>query len=627
MKVHRKARRTLVGGALIGACLLGPGCGHSSKGGTPLGGPGSPTNPIPSAGSGAGVGSGSMPGGGGGLFGGAVATGPALSITSPTRGEWVQGARITVTGQATDAGKGIAAVKVAGMSATLEVGGAWSADIPVEPGLFTIVVEATDDQGGRTEKHVSVMAGESAPEATRIPSAAAVRVTDEVLDLLEPGMGTAIEAQKGMIRQQVLATRVPDVKLTGFDFGRVQTTVDCVTGGMRFQARINDVVLGMEAEAKFLLIFTKKLKGDVRASALVIDGTVMVGAQNGQPAIQVGQVSARAEGFTVPDWANDKRGEIQNGFQQAFAQAAAQNIGQTLQQSFGAAAVNGTTNQSLLGKDLKIEWAFESLALDNDGATASLGANVSATTPAYGESLTRSFVEQAALPRLVGGGGSGQNVALAVNQDAMNRALHAAWRAGALKMDLDQAAMDQLLAGVPTMLNTTALMTAVPQLAGVLVPGLPIEIKVEAKMPPVVRVPSQGQAQLELSIGELAVKLDVIHPSAGAITLVDAVYAVRAPASLVEQNGRVKLQPMGQGEIHVDLAGQAAMLPGVEGMLENMTRQLSQQAAAPALQAALAQIQGIPLPAVRGFTLSNVAFSKVEKSLVVLGQATPAARP
>ena len=616
-------RRFLMGGALLGAGLLGTGCGHSSKGGQPLAGPGSPTNPVPSATAGP-IGSGST---GDGLFGGAIATGPAVEITSPARGEWVRGARVTVTGQATDSGKGIASVKVAGMDARLEAGGAWSCEVPVEPGLFTIVVEATDEMGGRTEKHVSVMAGDSAPETALLGQAAAVRVTDEALDMLEPGMGAAIEAQKPAIRQQVLATRVPDVKLTGFDFGKVTTTVDCVDGGMRFQAKIADVVLGMEAEAKFLLIFTKKLKGDVRASMLNIDGTVMVSARDGQPVVQVTQVTARADGFTVPDWANDRRAEIQGGFQQAFAQAAAQNLGQTLSQSFGAAAVSGTTNQSLLGKDLRIEWRFESLSFDAGGANASMGANVRAASPTYGDGQTASFVEQAPLPRLAGGGASGQNVAVAVNQDAINRALHAAWRAGALKMDLDQQAFDQLLPGVPTMLDTTALMQAVPQLAGLLVPGLPIELKVESKLPPVVRVPAQGQAQLELALGELSVKLDVVHPTAGAITLVDAVYAARVPAVLVEQNGRVKLQPQGAGEIHVDLAGQAAMMPGVEGMLENMTRQMSQQAAGPAFQAALAQIQGVPLPAVKGFSLTNVTFSKVERSLVVLGQAGPAARP
>ena len=613
MKARRTTRRYLVGGAVIGAGLLAVGCGQSSKGGRPLAGPGSASAPTA-----AGVGSGSAMGG---LFGGAMVSGPQVAITSPARGSYVQGARITVEGTAMDLGKGVAAVKVAGMTASVDESGRFSADIPLEAGLNTIVVEATDEQGGRTEKHVSVIAGETASEDTLLPGAAAMRITDGALDMIEPAITAGIEAQRATIKQQVMQTRVPDLKLTGFDFGRVQSSVDCTSGGLSFKAEIADVVLGIEAEAKFLLIFTKKLKGDVRASKLTIEGTVMVGVQNGQATIQVGQVGARADGFSVPDWARDKQGQIQQGFQQAFAAAAAQNLSTSLQQAFGAGAVRGMTNQAVMGKDLKIEYALESLQFDADGATASLGANVSAVQPEYGDQAPGSVVVRGALPRLLGGASGGQNVALAVHQDAINRALHAAWRAGALKMDLNQAAMDQLLPGVPTALNTTALMMAVPQLAGVLVPDLPIELKIESMLPPVVTLPSQGQAQLELCLGELVVKMDVIHPTAGAVTLVEASFASRMPAVLVERGGKVTLQPAGQPSLHVDVIGET--MPGTEGMLEAMTA----QAAGPALQGSLSQIQGVALPAVKGYTLGNLTFQKVEKSLVVLGQAIPAVKP
>lgn len=611
---HTTTRRLLIGGAMVGASLLGAtGC-SPSKGGKPLAGPGSASAPTAAAG----VGSGSS---GGGLLGGAVAMGPAVEITSPARGSYLPGGRVTVEGLVTDQGGGVREVKVAGLPASVDESGRFRADVPLEPGLFTIVVEALDESGARTQKHVSVIAGQTAPEDQLLAQAAAVRVTDGALDMIEPAIGAGIQAQKAAIRAQVLANKVKDVKLTGFDFGQATASVDCVAGGMRFTAEIRDVVLGMEAEAKILLIFTKKLKGDVRASKLTIDGTVMVAVQNGQPVVQVGQVAARADGFSVPDWARDQAGQIQQAFQQAFANAAGQNLATTLQQTFSGAAVRGTTNQSVLGKDLQVEYALEALTFDADGATGSMGANVRAMTPTYGDAAPGSFVVQSALPQLVGGAGGGQNVALAVQQDAINRALHAAWRAGALKMDLDQAAMDQLLPGVPTAMNTTALMMAVPQLNGVLVPGLPMELKLEAQLPPVVTIPDQGQAHMQLAMGELRVKLDVIHPTAGAITLVEASFAASVPATLSGQNGRVQLQPVGQAALHVDTVGET--LPGIEPMLEAMLSQVS----GPTFQAALAQVKGVELPAVKGYTLSGLSFQKAERSLVVLGQATPATRP
>lgn len=602
------ARKFLIGGAMVGASLLGAtGC-SPSKGGKPLAGPGSASQPTAAAG----VGSGSSAG----LFGSSLAEGPALEITSPARGSYLTGARVTVRGTVAEG----ATVKVAGMAARV-TGGAFEADVPVEAGLFTIVVEASDASGARSEKHVSVIAGETAAEDQMIAQAAALRITDTALDMIEPSIGAGIMAQKAAIRSQVLATKLKDTKLTGFDFAQATGTVDCVSGGMRFTAEISNVTLGIEAEAKILLVFTKKYRGDVKASKLTIDGTVQVAVQNGQPVVSVGQVTARADGFSVPDFANDQRAQIQQSFQQAFASAAGQNLATMLQQMVGGAAVRGSTNQSLLGKDLRTDYALEALAFDADGATASLAANVAAMTPTYGDQAPGSFVNRAALPRLVGGASGAQNVALVVQQDALNRALHAAWRAGALKMDLDQAAMDQLLPGVPTAMNTTALMMAVPQLSGVLVPGLPIELQIESQLPPVVTVPAQGQALLELGMGELRVKMNVIHPTAGPITLVEAAFAARVPATLTEQGGLVALAPAGQAELHVDAVGET--MPGVESMLEAMLT----QATGPAFQASLAQVKGVALPAVKGYTLSGLSFQKSESSLVVLGQATAAAKP
>ncbi|MEZ6183983.1 MAG: hypothetical protein R3F62_03115 [Planctomycetota bacterium] len=544
--------------------------------------------------------------------GGPVSLGPTVEVVSPARGTFASPGALMIQGVASDAGNGVARVVVDGVDAPLDASGVFQAQVTAVAGMNTWLIQAYDHAGELTEKHVSVLAGDFGDELATLPDAATVRLTDAAIDQFEPELEAALVAQKDTIRQQVLQTAVQDIQLTDFRFGDVSIALDAAAGGMRFLARIKDVELDIKASARILLVIKKDFTGTIQAGQVEITGDIAFGAQGSQATGQVLQTSATASGFSVPDFARSQTGQILDTFESAFANAATSNLEKLLQQALLAQNRRGTLSQAVAGKALTIDWLLNTLAFDEDGVTAAFDGNVMAEQPVYG-THTGSFVVGGLAPTLVGGG-PGPNVALSFHQDALNRAMHAAWRAGALVHDLDQAAFDQ--AGVPTNMTTSGLMQAVPELNDYLVPDLPLVMRIEGMLPPLVSVAPNAPHLFQLDIADLRVALDVIHPTEGAINLMTAVFTVKGAATLGpgEDNGFV-LEPVATPTFHVDVDGRA--LPGSETMLETMLAAMAPQL----FQGSLAQVKLVAIPTVKGVDLVGVNFSVYESSIVALGNA------
>ncbi|MCA8923245.1 MAG: hypothetical protein KDD82_15625, partial [Planctomycetes bacterium] len=541
--------------------------------------------------------------------GGPVSLGPTVELITPVRGTFASAGPIQIQGVASDAGNGVARVVVDGVDAPVDATGVFQAQVTAVPGMNTWLIQAYDHAGELTEKHVSVLAGDFGDELASLPDAATVRITDNAINQFEPELAAELIKQRDQIRQQVLASPVPDIQLTDFRFGDVTIALDAASGGMRFLARIQDVELDITASARILLVIKKDFKGTIRAGVMEITGDIAFGVQGDQASGQVLQTSATASGFSVPDFARSQTGQILDSFETAFADAARTNLEQMLQKALVAQNRRGTLSQDIAGKALTIDWLLNTLAFDEDGVTAAFDGNVMAETPIYG-SHTGSFVVGGLAPSLVGGG-PGPNLALSFHQDALNRALHAAWRAGALQHDLDQAAFDK--AGVRTNMTTSGLMQAVPELNDYLVPDLPLVMRIEGMLPPLLTIDPRSPQLFDLDIADLRVQLDVIHPTEGAITLINAVFTIEASANLGpgEDNGFV-LEPTGTPTIRVDVDGRA--LPGSETMLEKMINAMAPQL----FEGSLSQVKLVAIPTVRGVDMVGVNLSKYESSIVVL---------
>lgn len=539
--------------------------------------------------------------------------GPVVQITQPARGAWVSGTRVTVAGTVLDRGGGVDRLTVAGTSATIAKDGTFSAEVTVDPGLATIRVEAFDQAGQRTTDHVSIMAGSFAPETQLVPGATTVRISDGVLSALQPALNSALESQRATIRQQLLSTPVDkDVRITNANFGAMRGAVTLMNGAVQLAAEIDALVISIEAKGKFLFFFTATKRGDVRANKVRVVADVMITVQGGQPIVSVKTAQASVEGLSVPDFASDYRGQIQQKLQEGFAAAASQQLSAALQQAISTFALGGTTKQSVLGRELELSWQLESLSIDATGLSATLGANGLALQRPRGEGAPGSFAAGGALPVLTSGAGS-QEVGIAVHQDAINRALHAAWRAGALDQVIDQTSTGQVSAALPSLLTTTALMAAVPDLRDKLKPDLPLSLTVQGNLPPVLTATASSEAPLAVSIGDLHLLLEQVDPAGGRILVLEAVCAAKVGARVFERGGKVMAEPAGQPELHLDVIG--AQLPGTEKVLEQLVGRIT----LPALQSALTGVDGLLLPAFRGYRATGLRFPPTDRAVTVIG--------
>lgn len=550
----------------------------------------------------------------------ALLEGPQVEIVSPVRASHTTARRVTVEGVVTDLGGGVNDVRVQGRAVTLAAGGAFSEEVDLAPGMNTIVVEAWDGGGHRRSRFVNVIAGDLAPEGEAVAEAASIRVTDAALDLIEPKIVQGIEAQRAQITQQALAMNPgEDTKVTSFSFGAVGAGVDLIPGGVRFTSTIDDVAMGIEHKAKVLFVFSTTKRGTVRAQRMQIEGLAQVSVTNGVVTTSVVQVTATSSGFSVPDWADSQAGAIRRSFESGFAAAAAQALGQGLRDAFkttsGTITQGGQAGQTL---PMQLDWSLSALTCDDTGATAIYGANVRPPAATAGAE-TRSIVVKGGLANLTGGGGgNGPNVAMAVHQDVINRALHAAWRGGALNMTIDQATLAATNPSSPVRLDTTTLIALAPELAAVIQPGLPVELVIEGQLPAVMTLAASPLPH-RLDVGALKVTTIVVDPVSGRTPMGEASYSIGAEVAIVPTaSGELTLQPAGRTEVHVDALGQAQA--GAELVLEKMATQLGPQL----LQMALATQKGLVLPAMQGVTVSGLALQPLDRNLVVLGTASAA---
>lgn len=548
--------------------------------------------------------------------------GPNLQILSPQRGDKVPAGPVTIEIQALDTGKGLASVFIAGKGVTPGADGKARLSVDLLPGLHTVVAEAVDSEGNRTERHVSLLVGTLTQEGSEVRQGARVRVTDDALDALEPQIGTQVEAQRQTIVQQVLGASPPkNTKYTRFSFGAAAGTIDCVPQGIRFQLKVDNLALDLEYKAKILFVFSTTKRGTVRAQELVIDAlaTPVLDAQ-GNLTSTISQVQARTNGFSVPDWASGEEGNIRRGFEQAFAAQAGNAIDKALTDALAKTKTSGSATYQVSNRPLNASWRLEDMAIDADGINLSFGGQVSA--PLASATYGTPGVLTVGTPNAVLGGTGGQawNGALAIHQDLINQTLHSAWRQGSLSFTFDQAKIDQMDPGGPHRLNTDKLIASAPLLAKVLPAGEPLDLDVECKLPPVVEVVSNAPEHFILRFGAVRVDYRVIDPATGKlVNLAETYYALEIGVVLKEEQGRIKLVPTGATVLRVDVVGKP--LPQAEPIVDAVSRDM-----APAfVKGIVNSLPGMSLPALKGFELKALNFSTSGDSILVTGQATPQA--
>ncbi len=544
--------------------------------------------------------------------------GPGVEITSPTRAAYMPAGPTQIAATVTENGRPLTEVKINGQLVTPDPQtGAVSAPVTLVPGVNTLVVEAWDDKNKYTKRHVSVLAGDFLPEADLIGESSAVRITDDGLDLLEPGITQGLEAQRQSLISQVLSANLgKDTSAKGFSFGTISAEIDAVPGGINFRVDVTDLALDFEVKVKILFLFTKRKRGMIRAQRLSIQGFAQLQLDaNGQLTSNVTNVTSSVAGFSVPSFASKYEGKIKAAFVDGFKAQGAAEAKKAIDAALTGSPTSGSTQQTVLGQQIQNDWKLSTLTFDDWGVTAVFGGNVRAANPTVGTE-NRSWALKTPVSDLVGGG-PGWNGAVAIHQDAINQATHAAWRSGAMEFTLDASTYAQLMPGTQP-IDSTALIAMAPMLSIIVPPSLPLEMQITSAMPPVVRVRPNSPHLMDLTIPSIRVHAQLNDPVAGTqFDLGDSVFTIETSVSVVEQNGVLRLVPtVGQTRIYVDVEGKS--LPGTEQLLEKLAGTMAQ----PLLQAALANAAGFPIPKFQGAAMGGLQFMAHKESLVGAGVVT-----
>jgi hypothetical protein len=546
--------------------------------------------------------------------------GPTVDIVSPARAAVLPAGTVQVEAVVTPnqfQPSDIAEVHVQGLSTPVDAQGVVRATVQLQPGINTILVEAWDKKQRKTERHVSVLSGDLAPEGDALASTSSFRMTEDALDLLEPTIDQGIEAQRQALTAQVMGTNMgKDTKVKGFRYGQAKAQVDAVPGGLNFVIDVPNVELDFEVKVKFLLFFSTTKRGTIRAQNLRITGSSQIALDaNGNVTSQVTGVSSDVQGFSVPSFADKYKNDIRRAFVDGFKTQGQQQLDAAFQAAVTATPTAGTVSQTVLGQQIQTDYVLTDLRFDDWGVTTVFGGNVINQAPVPGITLDRSLVTRTPVADLIGAG-PGWNGAIALHQDAMNRALHAAWRGGALQMTLDSNTFTQLGVAGP---NSSNLLSSAPGLSAMLPANLPISMTVNGELPPVVQVRPGAPHLLDVRLGALRVSSQITDPGTGAVTsLGDAYYAVEAQVNVTTQNGQLKLVPTGPVKVRVDLVGQA--LPGTEALLT----QVADAMGSPLVNAAIANAPGFPVPAINGYKLDGLQFLAHQESIVAAGNVSPA---
>ncbi|MBI4577327.1 MAG: hypothetical protein HY722_13795, partial [Planctomycetes bacterium] len=188
------------------------------------------------------------------------------------------------------------------------------------------------------------------------------------------------------------------------------------------------------------------------------------------------------------------------------------------------------------GRTLTWQARPTAIAFDDLGVTADVEANVTMPAAAGAPASPGSLSTVGVPPTM----GNQAGVQAAIDDDAVNRALWAAWQGGLTTLALDQATVAQIAGpNFPFRLEAALLTRFLPSLAGRLNPTDPVELDVSSLLPPVVRVTGTPDL-VEMGMGEVATDIYVIEQGRRRLVLSVAAH-VKVGASVGYSAGAVQV--------------------------------------------------------------------------------------
>jgi hypothetical protein len=603
-------RHVTFGTALVlGAALIG--CGGGGGGGSRGSAAAAVSSNTPSAttsGVTAGTGSGSTTGGNGAVPG--DVTPPALTLTSPARGEHTTQSMVRVEGTVTDTQSPVSYLLVNNTPVQVAASGTFTQVVPVTQGLNIIEIEAGDLSGNKTRSVLPVIAGAFQPEGRAVGDALAARLNRPAFDAAERlaeqqlaavPVGTVIMAQNPLYDGGNFLANV-QVNATGASIGAPDLELEPRAGALGVRAVIPNVEVRTRATGRLSGIpYGLTINVTATRATLTADAAVAVGA-NGAVTTTLTNVVVTLDGFRfdirgIPTFLenlarNAVRTRVERMIRTQVERAVPGEVNKLI------AGANGPITRTILGKPVTMRLTPTAVAFDVDGCSVRCDGDVSIPAVAGLPTTPGSLLTPGAPPAQ----GTTPALHLSLNDDLLNRVAFAAWRGGLMNVSINQASASSL--GLPAALPLDAftLVAFFPQLAAFARPGDPLEIEVSAGAPAILKPLAGGQAgTLEAGLGDVTISIYIAPAGQPRSLVLKAGTQVRLGVQPSVTNNRVQFAVVGQPTLLTDVF-ETPLVP-----LDQLAVETFMDTVLPPVVQLLPRLwSGFPLPVHPGLTPTNL---------------------
>ncbi len=542
---------------------------------------------------------------------------PKVRIANPARAAFLSVGPAAVEGTAFGVdGAPVPTVRVNGVTLPTDAQGRFSTTVNLVNGLNAIEASCTDRTGRLGGTAVGVIAGDYKPLNQKIRQALVARITDPTLDAA------------GKIGEAALWTQDWSGIFMGLNplfntsFIGIGVSVDVQ------QVRFRD--LEVRADSR-----TGKLAATINVHEPIFDVTINanvwgipIGPEPAVARADVFQVVADAGFNALPDgsidfWTANPAVTfqnfgltVQNGLLDAIVQLAAKTAIENAVKNYVIGAIStdlppfldtaltdyvgGGHPFDLLGKQFSFEFLAEQIAFDGTGLSLSTGFDARTREPltARAAAAPGSFYTPGATPAMP----AGRGFAVTVDDDGVNRLLHALWSGGHFDFNVDQALLDAEGLNFPIRLEVGSLRRFMPELGGVFPDAAPLRLKTEACLPPIVRITGAPDL-IEAQAGEFALEIWVDRASNGTFEkLLRAVVHIEMGMGVaLNATDGLKLSSLGQPRLRFDVI-EEPMIELDDRRLEVLLDILF----TPTLPSALNKLKPITIPHLHQLTTLNV---------------------
>lgn len=540
-------------------------------------------------------------------------SGPLLTIDEPTRGGWVEGSSVTVTGNVTDAWTTDVTLTVDGDTVALDGDGNFSTALDADLGLRIIESSATDSDDNTSTDTRAALVGDFLPYGDTVSKGIRVRIHEgsggfDTLEALGEDLVSATDLS-ALLPSPVFSdssTRTYDP--CGGIFGGCSVTVTWYSvalyarnptigstsfdidprsdGTLRVTATIYDPSLDWSASGKVTGI-SYSGSGDIDADSITVQLDILPSVSGNQIDIDIVDVSASSSNFDFNF----------NGFGwlETVLNVFGFNVDSTIEGYMVGAiedAVYDAVPPLLEDTFQDLELSFDIDLFDNTYTIEALPEDIGVNATGLTLDLETSVISDGWVRSSYGLGSlygdysaptySGTPpAAIAISDDFLNQALYVMWGGGLLDMQMDSSELGLDPADLSFILGDIS----------------SLEITVDPLLPPVV-VPGSSGNLLDLQLGDMLLTL-----TADGATFIEVYVSAITELDVSVDGDQTLSASLGEDlELYFDVVYPEANTTGAadtEALLEAIVPLLL-----PTLTDALGQFE---IPSIQGFSITGVS--------------------